>query len=109
MTIANRDLNRRLENLEACFENAPVGTYQQAKDTVEAIWHLSNEILHTFRGYGFQAGNDDRLRNLEVAIYGYFLESNPDACFVHSAEGFGRHMDNPLLRDRIITDAAANR
>lgn len=109
MTILNRDLNRRLEHLEDCALHAPEGTYLKAKSAAFAIGDAANSIRSVFEEYGFEALNDDRLRNIEIALYGYFLESNPQASFVHTAEGFGRAVVNPLLHDRVINGAEKDR
>jgi len=88
-------LNDRLTFLERCAEMAPEGTYQRAKDAADAINDASQGILDALRTHGFKALNDDRLRNLEAAIYGYLLEGNPDECGLITGEGFGERVDGP--------------
>lgn len=97
MTISAhlRKLNNRLSLIERCAEIAPDGTYQRAKDAAAAVADASNGILAAFRDHGFNTLNDDRLRNLEAAIYGYLLEGNPDECGLMTGEGFGEHVDGP--------------
>jgi len=97
MTIAShlRHFNRRLEFIERCAEKAPEGTYQRAKDAAAAVADASHSIMDALRSRGFTALNDDRLRNLEAAIYGYLLEGNPDECGLITGEGFGEHVDGP--------------
>lgn len=107
MTIRNRYLNDRLGNVERCAEEAPAGTYEGAKRVVAAIHSLSNSTLATMRAHGLNAGNDDRLRNLEVALFQYVLESNGDG-HLATAEGFGAAMDGPAA-ERVKKQAARDR
>lgn len=110
MTIAShvRELNDRLANLERCAEMAPEGTYEQAKVVSGIIADAANALIHSLRAENLKAPGDDRLRNIEAAIYGYILDSNPNAYELISAEGFGRHVDGPSGK-RIIADAIRNR
>lgn len=102
-----RGVNNRLSNLERCAQLAPEGTYQVAKDVTDMIGDLSNELLRTLRSTGLRALNDDRLRNVEAAIYAYVLESNPNESGLATGEGFGEHVDGPQ-GDRILADAVRN-
>lgn len=110
MTIQShlRELNGRLTRLERCAEAAPAGTYEHAKDAAAAVNEASQGIIAAFRAKGFKFLNDDRLRNLEAAIYGYLLESNPDDYALMTAEGFGEHVDGPAGK-RIVAQAIQNR
>lgn len=110
MTIAQhvRRANDRLTHLERCAQLAPEGTFDRAKDAAEAIGEASQGILDALRSRGFKVHNDDRLRNLEAAIYAYLLEANPHECGLVVGEGFGEHVDGPagervmagVIRDR---------
>jgi hypothetical protein len=95
MTIRNRELSNRLSNLEACAEHAPEGTFKRAKAAAETIGAIATAILQEFRDQGFKAFGDDRLRDIEAALYGYLLESNPDEFELITAEGFGETMSGP--------------
>lgn len=107
MTIRNRELNRRLTDLESCAENAPAGCFEDAKDMAGAIGEISNYILDTLQELpGLKVSNGDRLRDLEAAIYGFVLEHNPGR--FEAAEGFGEHVHGPA-RERIIAQVAAER
>ena len=106
MTIQNRNLNNRLSNLETCAERAPDGTYQDAKDTVEAISNIANNVMHTLSAAGLKVTGDDRLRNLEVAVYEYIVALNPDR--FASAEGFGEHIQGPA-GERILDNTVRDR
>ncbi len=107
MTIVNREINRRLSNLERCAEMAPKGTHREAKNAADAIANASQGILDALRDQGFKVLNDDRLRNLEVAIYAYLLEANPDNCGLMTGEGFGEHIDGPAGK-RIMAQTVSN-
>ena len=108
MTIRNRELNNRLSNLEACAEHAPEGTYERAKAAAETIGAIATAILHEFRGQGFKAFGDDRLRDIEAALYGYLLECNPDESELITAEGFGETMNGPA-RAHVIRQTIRDR
>lgn len=98
MTITNipaRELNRRLTLIERCAEEAPEGTYEVAKRAAAAIADCANAVRYALRANGFKMLNDDRLRTVEAAIYGYLLESNPDETGLIMGEGFGEHVDGP--------------
>src|SRR5262245_54532737 len=108
MTILNRELNRRLSNLERCADLAPEGTFARAKDAAEAIDEASNAIMAALRERGFHALNDDRLRDLEAAIYGYLLEGNPEEYGLLTGEGFGEHVDGPA-GERVMANTIRDR
>lgn len=103
-----RQFNDRLTLIERCAEKAPEGTYQRAKDAANAINDASQGILDALRAHGFKVRNDDRLRNLEAAIYGYLLEANPDESGLMTGEGFGQHIDGPA-GDRILANTIRER
>lgn len=102
MTITNRTLNARLMNLERCAEEAPEGTYEEAKKIVRVIGAISTATLLAAREAGLPANNADTLRNFEVSIFEYFLAgaggTAPDHTFsdtLAAAEGFGDAMSSP--------------
>ena len=108
MTITNRAMNDRLTNLERCAEIAPDRTHEDAKAVARIVGDLSNMILRTVRDGGLVANNSDGLRNLEAAIYGYIVASNPGAAFLTAAEGFGEHVDGPAGA-RVLAQAIRDR
>jgi hypothetical protein len=108
MTIYNRELNERLTNLEQCAELAPDGTYDEAKRAVGAVNEAIEAVRAAIREAGFKINGSDPCRDLEAAIYGYLLVSNPDAYGLMTGEGFGKSMDSPK-RGLLIAKAAANR
>lgn len=108
MTIENRPLNDRLRNLEECADSAPHGTYERAKSAVEFIHTAADDLRLAANMSGFLAMNDDRIRNVEVALYAYILASNPNDCELIAAEGFGAAMGTPA-RARVIAGAERDR
>lgn len=91
MTIRNRELSRRLSNLENCVSEAPAGLFERSKSVAALVGDMSNEVLQRARDAGLNARNDDTLRDLEAAIYGYILASNPGDGELMAAEGYGEH------------------
>ena len=106
MTIKNRPLNRRLSNLQVCAQQAPYGTYEVAKEVVEAIENITDHITLTLRAAGAEVSYNDHLRNLQVALYEYILANNPDR--FASAEGFGEHVEGPAGK-RVMSQAVRDR
>jgi hypothetical protein len=107
--IPVRDLNERLSNLERCAQKAPVNTYQFAKNVADIIDELSNDILGSLKSHGLHAANNDELRRVEAAIYGYIIASNPNlASGFAVSEGFGEHCIGPA-GDRVIAQAERDR
>lgn len=106
-SIDARALNRQLENLEACAENAPEGAYQQAKDLStffgDTFRHLQSELA----AQGLMLDNADGYREFEAVLYGLIKASNPEATMFAVSEGFGSAMDGPA-RERVIEQARAN-
>jgi hypothetical protein len=105
-----RELNQRLNNIERCAEEAPEGTYAVAKRAADAIADCANAVRYALRSHGFKMLNDDRLRTIEAAIYGYLLESNPDETGLIAGEGFGEHVDGPngvRVKEQAIRDRDA--
>ncbi len=106
MTIRNRPLNRRLSNLQVCAQQAPAGTYEDAKLVVEAMEDIANHIMFTLSAAGVKVSGDDKMRNLQVALYEYILANNADR--FASAEGFGEHVDGPA-GPRVMAQAIRDR
>lgn len=108
MTIANRDANQRLSNLEQCAQEAPEGTYQLAKDVVALIEEASRDLMKNLKALGLKAPGDDRLRNLEVATFGYIADCNPEAYSLITGEAFGEHIQGPA-RERVMAGCIRDR
>lgn len=97
MTIQNRELNQRLTNIQRCAEEAPEGTYEIAKNAAEAVDEAIEAVREIIRANGFKVNNTDPCRDLEAAIYGYLLVSNPDNTSLITGEAFGEHVSGPNL------------
>jgi hypothetical protein len=107
MTIQNRQLNDRLSRLQRCAELAPEGTYTEAKSAAQAVDEAIEAVRSIMREHGFKVNGTDPCRDLEAAVYGYLLISNPDAYGLITGEGFGEHVDGPA-GERIMAQAAIN-
>lgn len=104
----NRDLKSDLSHFKRCAEEAPEGTYEDAKHLNEVIGGACDNLIREIRALGLKADNSDLIFAVEAAIYNYVKQSNPEAPLFPVAEGFGISMDGPD-RDRIITQAEDDR
>lgn len=80
-TIAIRELNRRLSLLEDCAQDTPQRLDGMAGEISALIGGISNELLLGVRRLTLVAPNDDALRTVEAAIYGYIADANPTIVF----------------------------
>lgn len=108
MTIRNRILNERLNNLQRCAEKAPEGTFEEARNAAAAIDQAIEAVRSAFKEHGFKADGCDICRDLEASIYGFMLNSNPGHTGLIVAEGFGEHVDGPC-GSRMISEAIRDR
>jgi Skp family chaperone for outer membrane proteins len=99
--------NDAFANFRRCCDDAPAGTYQQAKDLRQAIGDAMTALQVELVALGYKVDNCDRAHDLEAAMYAYVKASNPDATVFPTAEGFGDSMTGPA-RDRVIAQAASN-
>jgi len=74
MTINNRTLNERLSNLETNAEKGDA----LAEDVTQIIQDSADYLMKNLLETGIKANNCDGIRNLEVAMYEYILDSNPE-------------------------------
>ena len=111
MTIRNhvdlRGLNASWSDFERCAEEAPAGTYAQAKAIAEMIESHANALIKELHALGMKADTCDGVREVEALMYGYIRDSNPDAPIFPTAEGFGQAMEGPA-RERVLAQAASN-
>ncbi len=107
MTVRNREWATRFDNFEACADNAPAGTYEKQKDLRRLIGGIVDALISGLPAHGLRGDNCDRARDLEIEIYRYLVESNPDEGLFYTAEGFGSAMEGPA-RERVISQAASN-
>lgn len=103
-----RELQAALTNFKRCADEAPKGTYEQAKSLNNTIGDAVDQLMRDIRAHGLKADNCDRAFALEAAIYEYVKQSNPDASLFAVAEGFGSAVDGPA-GDRVINQAKRDR
>lgn len=105
-TIGVRALNDKLNLIDACAENAPEGTYDEAKQVREIIGDMADEFMRRLQTIGLDTPNCDQIREVEAVMYGYVRDANP--LVVATAEGFGEAMDGPA-RANVIAGATRDR
>lgn len=103
-----RELHTRLSNIQRCAELAPADTYECAKSAANAIDEAIEAVRAVFREHGFEVNNNDPCRDLEAAIYGYLLISNPERYGLITGEGFGEHIDGSA-GERIMANTIRDR
>jgi hypothetical protein len=108
MTLRNRELHNRLTNLQECAANAPEGTYERAKEAACVINDCAETIFEIFKAANFKLTGTDGFRDIEAALYGLMLESNPTEYSLQTGEGFGAAMDTPA-RARVIAQTIRDR
>ena len=89
------------ENFCQCADNAPVGTYLDAKELRSKIGDTADALMKDVRGLGLKANNCDLIYAVGVAIYDYVKQSNPDSNLFALAEGFGSSMNGPAC-ERVL-------
>lgn len=104
----NDAMKSALQNFRACAEDAPAGTYLDAKQLADIIGSACDNLIKNVRAMGLQADNCDLIFTVEATIYDYVKRSNPNAGLFPAAEGFGSAMDTPA-RDRVIANAERDR
>jgi hypothetical protein len=101
-------LDDNFAHFRACCDDAPMGTYEKAKDVREAISDAMDALQAGLRTTGLTSGQSDIAHHCEAAMYEYVKQSNRDAYFFVTAEAFGASMSGPE-RDRIISQAKQNK
>ena len=96
-----------LDNFRRCAEDAPAGTYDEAKVLAPLLGETCDTFMRDLRALGLRADNCDLIHEVEAALYEYVKRSNPDATMFPLAEGFGQAMRGPE-RDRVVAEAASN-
>lgn len=97
-----------LQNFKQCADDAPEGTYSEAKAVNTLIGDTTDDLIRGLHALGLKANNCDLIYAIESAIYQYVKLSNPESTVFPTAEGFGEAMDSPA-RDRVLASAAADR
>ena len=98
------ELKNALWNFKRCAEDAPQGTYEQAKQLNTIIGDALEHFMQQLREGGFVADCCDHAFALEAVMYEYVKQSNPKATVFFVSEGFGASMDRPE-RERVIEQA----
>ena len=91
-------------NIRNCAENAPRGSYEQAKLIVDLCGDWVDAIMADLRAMGMRADGSALAFALESAAYQYIKTSNPDDPIWPTAEGFGEHCTGITGR-RVIEQA----
>lgn len=105
-------LNSRLNHFQRGVEEAPEGSFIDAKAIAEvfddAMRALHNNLATGLAAHGLKVSNCDAFREIEAVAYGMLLRANEDATIFLATEGFGEHVDGPAGR-RILANAERNR
>ncbi len=104
----NESIKTALSHFRTCVEDAPTGTYLDAKQLAGVIGEACDSLIKEVRRIGLKADNCDLIFAVEAALYDYVKRSNPDAGLFPIAEGFGAAMDTEA-RERVIANAERNR
>lgn len=105
----NNPENVSLKNLRSCVENAPEGTYKEAKRIVGVLNDAMDAVQQAFREENLLADNCDLAFALEAAMYKYLKGSNPSLMLSLSiCEGFGDSSTGPA-KERVIAGAQRDR
>lgn len=101
-------MSKQLDNFKRCCDEAPEGTYEDAKWLNECIGDTCDNLMNDLRNLGLKADACDLIYKVEATIYDYVKRSNPDNSMFAVAEGFGEAMDGPA-RERVIAQAKRDR
>ncbi len=78
-----------LTNFKRCVEDAPKGTYEDAKKLNEVVGDAVDKLMRDIRALGLNANACDGAFALEAALYNYVKQSNQDCALFSMAENFG--------------------
>jgi hypothetical protein len=104
----SRDENTAFANLRACADDAPEGTYEQAKQIRQAIAVAMDKLQARLKDAGLVVDQCDAAHACEAAMYAYAKRSNPEATVFPTAEGFGSWMGTES-RARVLADTIRDR
>lgn len=102
------EMKLALQNFRTCNEDAPEGTYEDAKALGSVIGESCDTLIKDIRSLGLKADSCDLIFAVEAAIYDYAKQSNPDNPMFPTAEGFGMAMGTES-RERVIANAISSR
>jgi len=101
--MRNETLIKELFNFKRCADEAPAGTYEDAKDLNDLIGQTCDDLMANLRERGFKTNNCDLILAVEATIYNYVKLSNPEHTCFPVAEGFGSAMNGPA-RERVLAN-----
>jgi len=104
----NREMEAALRNFKQCADEAPKGTYEDAKQLNNVVGNACDQLMKDIRALGLKADACDLIFEVEAAIYDYVKRSNPESSLFPVAEGFGSAMAGPA-RDRVLAQTVSNR
>ncbi len=91
----NTSLGNALNNFKQCADEAPEGTFEDAKRIKSIIGDACDTLMHEVRALGLKADACDLIFEVEASMYDYIRRSNPDATVFPTAEGFGSALNGP--------------
>lgn len=103
------ELSKTFSHLIACVDNAPAGTYEQAKAVRHIIGEHVDAMLKEFEALGITPSNSDGAYKVEAVIYDWVRNGTGSNGGLYTGEGFGRSMDGGELEKRVIAQAIASR
>lgn len=104
----DRQMETALHNFKRCAEDAPEGTYEEAKRLNNLLGETVDQFMRDLRALGLKADTCDLAFEVEATLYNYVKRSNPDGTMFPVSEGFGSSMGGPA-RERVIAQAARDR
>lgn len=94
-------LHSDLNDFRRCVDEAPEGSYEEAKAIYAVIGESCDTLMRELRGVGVKADACDLIFEVEAAIYNYVRRSNQDSTIFPTAEGFGASLGGPA-RERVL-------
>lgn len=102
-------LNKDFASFRYACEEAPEGTYLQAKDIRRLIGDLADALIRKGRDLGLEVDTCDGIHNVEATMFDMLRQKNPDSQ-IEQAIGFGRTItDFPEQKERIIAGLVRDR
>lgn len=95
---------KALENFKRCAEEAPDGSYEEAKAVNDLIAETCDTFMREVRALGLKASACDAAFNLEAGLLRYVKASNTDSSVILAAEAFGGLLQGEL-RPRALAEA----
>jgi len=100
-------MDNAFSDFRDCVNEAPDGSYQQAKDLSALLGETCDQFMRDVRALGLKADNCDLIYAVEAALYDYVKKSNLESTLFPMAEGFGSAMNGPA-RSRVLAQTEEN-